>query len=671
MKKMTIIICLIFLQRLAVCQEEENHSESHETLMEQQLMREEALPDDDMQWQETDQLRRHPLKLNKATVAELQSLQMLQPWQIRNLVLYRKVFGKLLSVYELQAVPGWDEATILRLLPYISIDATEATNRKLFQRFRGGEENLLLRTGKLLAAEGPSVFIRYRYKMEKQLQWGITAEKDAGEPFFRGAQKNGFDLYSAHLFVRRLGPLQVLALGDFQVNMGQGLIQWQGMSYAYGAVLPLKKQSEVLQPYSSAGEFNFHRGAGISVGAGHLQFTAFASHRKLSAHLKTDSAGTWFNNFISSGYHRTSSEQAARQTVNVLMAGGSLRMRKTAWQIGLNAVQYHFSVPLRRPDPPYKLFSIEGDTWANASIDYGLTVRNLHFFGEIATDQRFAWAFTGGVLSSLHSNFQLGIQYRNFSKDYQSLFSSAVSQGAAPSNEEGAGIRVEWQPQRKWTVQASADVFRFPWLRYRVDAPANGYEHLITVIHRVSKKIALQFRYQVSSKPVNQQDTLALKIPGWQQRKQWRFQWSWEMNGRWKITQRTDYLLAGAKRSLSGEGISCWLDATFKPGRKWMFSGRLHFFETDGYQSRIYSYERDLLYSYSMPAFSGNAIRAYMLARYKFLFVKGKTGKQALEAECWLKYAQNMRPSNGILPEETEENAPSNDLRVQLFFRFR
>ncbi|MBO9632514.1 MAG: hypothetical protein J7578_05305, partial [Chitinophagaceae bacterium] len=550
------------------------------------------------------------------------------PWQISSLLLYRKTFGKLLSIYELQAIPGWDEATIIKLLPYISISSTEATDKKFFQRFKGGEENLLMRSGKWLSKEGPAAFIRYRYKMEKQLQWGFTMEKDAGEGFFRGAQKNGFDFYSAHLFARRTGPLQVLALGDFLVNMGQGLIQWQGMSYAYGAVLSLKKQSEVLQPYSSAGEFNFHRGIGISTGSGPVQATAFVSYRKLSAHLKEDSAGRWFNNFVTSGYHRTASEQEAKGTVNVFTTGTSLRMKRRSWQIGVNAVQYHLSVPLRRPDPPYKLFAIEGDKWSNASFDYGITIRNWHVSGELAIDQHLALAFTGAVMGSLNSGLQLGIQYRNFSKQYQSLFSSAVSQGAAPSNEEGIGIRIEWQPQRKWRMQASADIFRFPWLRYRIDAPANGYEHLITVIHQVSKKIGLQFRYQLSSKPVNQSDTVALKFPAWQQRKQWRLQWSWEMNEKWKVTQRTDYLVAGAKGILQETGISCWLDATYKPDRQWMLSGRLHFYETGGYQSRIYSYERDLLYSYSMPAFAGNAIRVYTLVRYRFMYAKARDRKR-------------------------------------------
>ncbi len=228
--------------------------------------------------------------------------------------------------------------------------------------------------------------------------------------FFKGAQRNGFDFYSLSSFCTkgRTFP-RMLALGDFQVNMGQGLIHWQGMSYAYGAVLSLKKQGGVLQPYNSAGEFNFHRGAGATIGAGPLQFTAFGSYRKLSAHLQEDSSGTYFHNFASSGYHRTTSEQKARQTVGLLTAGASVRWRKPAWHLSLNAVQYHFDIPMKKPAALYRLFAIEGKQWFNASVDYGITMRNIHLFGEFAMDKKHAWAFTSGLLCSVHPALQLGI----------------------------------------------------------------------------------------------------------------------------------------------------------------------------------------------------------------------------------------------------------------------
>ena len=67
------------------------------------------------------------------------------------------------------------------------------------------------------------IYARYQFKYSNKLSFGITAEKDAGEEFFNGTQKNGFDFYSAHLFFKDFGKIKALAIGDYQVQFGQGL----------------------------------------------------------------------------------------------------------------------------------------------------------------------------------------------------------------------------------------------------------------------------------------------------------------------------------------------------------------------------------------------------------------------------------------------------------------
>ena len=52
------------------------------------------------------------------------------------------------------------------------------------------------------------ILVRYKYIFKNLLQYGVTAEKDAGEQFFKGGQKTGFDFYSAHFFVRNLGIIK-------------------------------------------------------------------------------------------------------------------------------------------------------------------------------------------------------------------------------------------------------------------------------------------------------------------------------------------------------------------------------------------------------------------------------------------------------------------------------
>ena len=73
---------------------------------------------------------------------------------------------------------------------------------------------------------GPAMYhsLRYGYRYGDYLQMGITAEKDAGEPFFALHNEKGYDYYSIYFLLRNLGKLKTLALGNYRLSFGQGLV---------------------------------------------------------------------------------------------------------------------------------------------------------------------------------------------------------------------------------------------------------------------------------------------------------------------------------------------------------------------------------------------------------------------------------------------------------------
>ncbi len=245
-----------------------------------------AETEDDTYLQDLEHFKKNPVNLNTADADELKQLRIVTDLQIANLISYRNLFGKFISIYELQAVPAWDVSTIKKLLPFVTTSAALSLKEEAGKRFREGDHSLLLRVSQVLEkADGfdkatsgtkylgspQKIFFRYRYTYKNLLQFGVVGDKDAGEQFLKGAQKKGFDFYSFHLFARKIGIIQSLAIGDFSVNMGQGLIQWQGLAFKKSVdVMGVKRQSAVLRPYSSAGEFYFHRGAGITIKKGKL-----------------------------------------------------------------------------------------------------------------------------------------------------------------------------------------------------------------------------------------------------------------------------------------------------------------------------------------------------------------------------------------------------------------
>ena len=257
--------------------------------------------EDDAYLQQMQQYIKNPFNLNYADEIELKELHLLSPVQITNLLAYRNLLGRFIDLYELQAIPAWNIELIYKIRPYISINERTELLTAIRKRLSKGEHTILLRIGQVLEKskgyladrQGVTNFypgspqkllVRYKYQFKNLLQYGILGEKDAGEQFFKGKQKQGFDFYSLHFFARNVGIIKSIALGDYTVNLGQGLTQWQSLAFKKSAdVMNIKREAAVLRPYNSAGEINFHRGIGITIAKNNWAATAFVSFKKVDA----------------------------------------------------------------------------------------------------------------------------------------------------------------------------------------------------------------------------------------------------------------------------------------------------------------------------------------------------------------------------------------------------
>lgn len=260
MKRVTIFLISYFLFHLPNTTCAQEIPVSTEQQLENQTDADQGETEDDTYLQDLEQFRKNPLNLNTADAEELKELRIVTDLQIANLISYRNLFGKLIDIYELQAVPSWDLNTIRKLLPFITVGIPVSLAEEAGKRFRDGDHSLLLRVTQVLeksdgfdkSTSGTKylgspqrIFFRYRYTYKNLLQFGLVGDKDAGEQFLQGAQRKGFDFYSFHLFARKIGIIQSLALGDFSVNMGQGLIQWQGLAFKKSVdVMGVKRQSD-------------------------------------------------------------------------------------------------------------------------------------------------------------------------------------------------------------------------------------------------------------------------------------------------------------------------------------------------------------------------------------------------------------------------------------------
>ncbi|MEO6328134.1 MAG: helix-hairpin-helix domain-containing protein [Ginsengibacter sp.] len=626
-----------------------------------------AETEDDAYLQQMQHFINDPINLNTASESDLNELKILTPLQIHYLLSYRSLLGGFINIYELQAIPGWDVLLIRKVKAYVTVANNISLAASLKDRFKTGGNTLLARVTQVLErskgylsggstgnnfypGSPQKLLLRYKYQYKNMLQYGITAEKDAGEQFFKGKQKAGFDFYSAHFFAKNIGIIKSLALGDFVVNLGQGLTQWQGLAFKKSSdVLNIKRQADILRPYNSAGEILFHRGAAITLQKKSLEATAFVSYRKIDANFHADTLNNedFVSSLQTSGYHRTAGEAADKNTQGQFTLGGNLSLTKDNWHLGFNGIHYNFRYPIIKSGELYNKFSLTGTGWHNYSIDYSYTFKNIHFFGEAASDRNFNKAFINGLLVSVATNIDMSFVYRKISRGYQSLYANAFTESTFPNNESGFYTGISITPADAWKIDAYADIYNFPWLKFRINAPSSGKDYLLQLTYKPNRQVEIYTRYRTEKKAINYNPNDFILSPVViKPRQNWRSQVSYKISPAVTLRSRIELLWYDNKASPNAtvgqsnaaeNGFLFFTDILYKPLLKpYSANIRLQYFETDGYNSRLYAYENDVLYSFSIPVFYGKGYRYYINLSWDL----------SRKISFWFRMAQNIFPDN-------------------------
>jgi hypothetical protein len=597
-----------------------------------------------------------PIDLNKTQGEELKELQFLSPLHIENLLNYRNTAGEFLSLYELQSIDGFDFLTVQRLLPFITVSEKGSLKDIDFKGIaKEGKHDLMLRYGRSLQlSEGflrsrdsdksrylgnpDRYFIRYRFQLPKRFQVSVNMKKDAGEQFFYGSQKHGFDFYSASLHFFEMGRVKNLVLGDYSLQFGQGLSLWSGFGFGKGSILQnIAKQGLGVRPYTSTNEVLFLRGLAGTINLNGLELTPFLSFRKLDATIneKEDTFGA----FSSSGYNRTATELTNRKSVEQLLYGVNLKYRLNTLNLGVNVYQTRFNKHLVPAPRLYNKFSFTGDQLTNSSFYYNYTFGGTYMFGEIAHSFSGGIASINGLISSISHDLSLVLLHRVYQKSYFSLYNQAFSENTDTRNENGFYSGLQWSPNRMFSWTVYADYFKFPWLKFRVDAPSHGYDMFSLFTYSPDKKTEANVRYRFRKKQENSTIENTINILSNVVRHQIRCELKYP--GTENISFRTRLELSSYQKDDQKNeiGLMAYQDVLYKPMSS-TFSGniRLAFFNTDSYNSRIYAYENDVLYGYSFPAYANKGVRFYGNLRYKI----------NRKMDVWFRYASFVYNEYGI-----------------------
>jgi hypothetical protein len=617
-----------------------------------------------------------PININTAQREDLERIVFLSDANIEALLFQRYQVGQFSSIFELQAVEGFNRQLIMWLEPFIIFDDADIEKITYFTP-RGDvfmRTQFALQTPRGYQQQADSTvsfqgdkfkhYVRSELEPLQRLKIGFVAEKDAGEPWFNNQVKT-FDYVSGYIHWKPQRFVKDVIIGQYRFSSAQGLGLQTGMAPRKSAmVTSLRNRNSAYRPSLAVSESSGLNGLLLAFGNNNFTITPFVSLKNIDGRLDVDSAGQIFiTNLKTDGYHRTITELEQRK--NVLQQVYGLQVKGYIGRFIFEAghLDYRIQYPLKRNIQPYNMHYFSGNSNANSWLGFEGSVYNIHLFSEVAFNNSLHPAVWAGSLYNIKGHVNMSVAYRRIPLSYVAPLGAPLSEAGQFAGERGFYSGIEFGLPGKITIASYIDYFEHKWLRFQLKAPSSGYDFLAVVTHRPNRQWENVFRYRHRHKLVSlKMDTPDYNV-GDKLTDQLRFQTRFSPNDLWSFTSRVDFQYVKVGDDNSPYGFMLSQDVRLRPA-----NGRLNFvmryalFDAQHYDTRIYAYEPDLLYSFSTPAYYGQGSRFVFLTKFNVV----------AKLDVWVRYAQwhySNRTTIGSGNMTIDGNV-SSEIRMQIRYRF-
>ncbi len=534
-----------------------------------------------------------PLNINTATADDLAQLRFLTDRQIDAILLY--VYQhQMHSVSELRLIKELKSYDIRNLLPFVYALPQE-TNDNIYWRevFVKAKHQVLARTDARYI-EDPHrdkqhdpvyAQLRYKFNYHNLVQASFTLRRPTGAPA-RDLQYGGYIQLKRLPLSRQqradIPLLETLVLGNFDAQFGQGLVAaytFHTGKNAYAA--NAATAPEGLRKYASTDGNALHG---------------------IGATLK------WKKADLSAWYSITKPNDSLRQHV----VGVNLTARLGQWKIGLTTSEKIYSDSLRYyyETARYNQHYFRGDKqWVgglNMRCRYGIA----DLFAEAAAAQnkkRWGAGVIAGVKLTPVSDIALTILYRYYSPYFDNTQGYAFSETSRSNDENGVYVGLDVRSISRWRLNIYGDVFRFDGVKYGIPyRPSWGFDTFAEAMYMPFDKWNMSISARAREKAKKQ--TFSLR---WRQ--------TWEERG-WHLRTQADGNMVRDNDSRLTFGVQAYQDVHYTFAQAPLtLQLRLQGFYIRRWDNRVYTYENDVLYGYSIPAVYGEGGRAYLNVRWKVL----------------------------------------------------
>lgn len=545
-----------------------------------------------------------PINLNNTSDEELSQLYFLSPQQIDDILLYahKHPFE---SLYELRMIPSLADYEIRDLLPFVRVGAS-APEQNLYARdvFAHASHEITARVDarNIEGFEGSDPVYtqgRYRFDYQRKIIFGAQLRRPVGG-------KAEDLLWGAYLQLRDIAPhLHTVVGGNFQANFGQGLVMapvFHSGKSMY--VTSIGQQREALRYYGSVDGEGLH-------GAGTTLRWEWGKQTRLDV-----SALYSFNHY--------------NDTVWRHVVGTNLTLRHKRLELQLSGIEtiYSDSVHPYR-NAKYNRHYFRGRNQAVLGASFRYNYGWFDVFGEVATSQnnehspitnnqspitKSHWGFGTIIGSGFYptNGVSLIALYRYYSPWFDNQLGYAFSETSRINDENGGYVGFDITRLKNWKFTGYGDVFYFSGYKYGLgnDTSTVGYDAMLEAQYHHSPVTNHQWWLSFRARARKKGATSTYSA---------RFIFDWQRDG-WSLRTTAD------ANYVETYGVSLAQDIAYdfqSPMSNIQYpislKLRLQAFDAREWANRIYLYEHDVLYAYSIPATYGLGGRFYLCLRWQII----------------------------------------------------
>jgi hypothetical protein len=493
----------------------------------------------------------------------------------------------------------------------------------------------------------------------KDFSIGFVSEKDAGE-------KNFLDYYNFHVQVQNKGIVKNLVVGDYLMQFGQGMIFSAGFAAGKGSepVYTTRRSNVGIRPYNSVVENGSFRGIANTIKNGNFEITTMAAfnRRDASVDLNEETQEDFFSSILSAGFHRTETEIANKNAIRETNLGGNILYKLDHLQVGFSVLHTSFDKTFQKRELLYNRYEFVGNRNTVMGPNLSLSWQNFNFFGEAARSSSGGFGYITGLVGSLGPKVEWALNLRNYQSDFHTFYGFSFAEGSRTINEKGIYNGLKYIIKKGLEVSAFYDSYSFPWLKYRVNGPSVGHDYQVRILYKPNKIYSQYIAFHKETKERNASGSKAVTHKLLETNRNNLVLGTDYIYNTWlRLQTKVQYNGFGIENTSKSNGYAVIQDIETKI-KRCQIKGRLAYFNTDSYDSRIYAYENDVLYAVSFPAYFGKGWRYYLIGKMPI----------SRNLEAWIRIAQtnvNDRVTMGSGTNEIEGRRKT-DLKVQLKYSF-